>query len=149
MKSVRFVVAGILIALSAIVAANALPAVQWQPLQGSIGQGSGSRWRASWMDLSSVRDFHRGDRLRVRVQGTAERVLVRLLPKDASSDLPAGLVGSVMRVPPGGVLDVPLAENHPSVKQISVHSGLEAFGQALNSTDGGAAIVSVEMASAN
>ncbi len=54
-----------------------------------------------------------------------------------------------MRVPPGGVLEVPLAENHPSVKQISVHSGLEAFGQALNSTDGGAAIVSIEMASAN
>lgn len=70
-------------------------------LEGSIDQASGANWQSSYMDLKPPRDFKQGDRLKIKLQGTAEWVLVRLLPDGAKPDRPTGLIGEKMRVPPG------------------------------------------------
>lgn len=115
------------------------------PLQGSIDQASGPNWQSTYMDLDPPRDFKRGERLQIKLQGTAEWVRVRLLPHDAKPEKPSGLIGGKMRVPPGGVLEVVLQKDHPKVKQVSVHAGKEAWGELLNPKGGGAEIVSINV----
>lgn len=72
-----------------------------EPLQGSIDQASGTNWQSSYMDLTRPRDFKKGERLSIKLSGTAEWVLVRLLPQDGNASQPTGLVGAKMRVPRG------------------------------------------------
>ena len=131
----------ILTTISVLVYASAYA----EPLQGSIDQASGTNWQSSYMDLNSPRDFKRGERLRIKLQGTAEWVLVRLLPQDGKADKPTGLVGEKMRVPPGGELEVTLQTDHPKVKQVSVHAGKEAWGKLLGTKNGDAQIVSIHV----
>jgi hypothetical protein len=57
-------------------------------LDGEIG--SSSQWGSGWLNLASPRDFVKGDRLRLRVGGTAEKILVRLLAKGMSPDSSLG-----------------------------------------------------------
>ena len=115
------------------------------PLHGSIDQASGTNWQSAYIDLNPPRDFKQGERLRIKLQGTAEWVRVRLLPQDARPDKPTGLLGGKMRVPPGGVIEVVLQKDHPKVKQVSVHAGKEAWGELLNPKGGEVEIVSIDI----
>jgi hypothetical protein len=128
-----------------IIAALLYASAYAEPLQGSIDKASGAKWQSSYMDLNSPRDFKKGERLKIKLQGTAEWVLVRLLPQDASPEQPTGLVGEKMRVPPGGEIEVTLQTNHPKVKQVSVHAGQEAWGKLLGAKNGNAYIVSINV----
>src|SRR5271157_126084 len=114
------------------------------PLHGSIGKASGPNWQSAYMDLDPPRDFKRGERLQIKLQGTAEWVRVRLLPHDAKPEQPTGLIGEKMRVPPGGVLEVVLQKDYPRVKQVSVHAGKEAWGELIDAKGGEAIIVSID-----
>ena len=116
-----------------------------EPLKGNIGQAGGPNWQSAWMDITPPRDFRKGEVLQVKVQGRAEWVRVRLLPDGEMPTSPAGLLDSKMRVPAGGVITIKLQRDYPAVKQISVHSGQEAWGEAMNSQNSDAKIVSVDV----
>lgn len=104
---------------------------------GIVDQASGAKWQSAYMDLDPPRDFKKGDRLVIRVEGSAEWVKLRLLPQGGSPSQPTGVLGSKIKIPPGGKLEVTLPEDRPMVKQISVHAGKEAWGQVINPTGGG------------
>ena len=77
-------------------------------LTGTLGEVSGSNWQSAYMDLKPVRDFNKGDRILVRVEGAAEWVKVRLLPETGNPAQPTGIVGPKIKVPAGGELEITL-----------------------------------------
>jgi hypothetical protein len=97
------------------------------------------------MDLDPPRDFKRGERLKIKLHGTAEWVLVRLLPRDAKADRPTGLIDEKRRIPPGGEVEVTLQTDHLQVRQVSVHAGKEAWGKSLNTKNDEVQIVSIDV----
>ncbi len=90
--------------------------------------GVSSRWGSAWLDLGTVTEFFRGDRLRLTIGGTAEQVLVRLLPRGSSPDKPVGILPETYSVPPNRILEVLLNSNHSGITQISVHGGPNPWG---------------------
>jgi hypothetical protein len=105
-------------------------------IAGKPDQSAGSGWQSAYMDLDPPKDFKKGDRLVIRVEGSAEFVKLRLLPQTGNPSQPTGVLGAKMKVPPGGKIEVTLAEAHPQVKQISVHAGREAWGEVINPNGG-------------
>lgn len=113
-----------------------------QLLQGSIGVSS--EYMCGWLDLASVTDFYRGETLKLRIGGSAKRILLRLLPQNIDPNSRSGIVGGPLVVPEGGQVVVMLEENHSSVKQISVHGGPNPFGlYPLGGGNGPATLISV------
>ncbi len=98
------------------------------PLEGTIGKYSGRRWSSAALDLNSVMDFSRGDRLELQVGGSATTVLVRLLPRGADPNLRIGVVGGTRAVPKSRRVVVHLDSDRNRIEQISVHGGAEAWG---------------------
>ena len=114
-------------------------------LAGKPDQASGSNWQSAYMDLDPVRDFKKGDRIVIRVEGSAEWVKVRLLPQSGNPSQPTGIVGSKMKVPAGGKLVTTLREDRPRITQISVHAGKEAWGEVLNPKGGEIRILGIDV----
>lgn len=126
-----------------VLASSTMLGARAQSLAGPID--SSSRWGSGWMDLAPPVDFQKGEKLKVQVGGTAKKVLVRLLPASASADSEAGVLGGAMDVPETRMLEVPLAQPHKQIKQISVHGGPNPWGKfPLGGGNGSATIVSVE-----
>jgi len=107
-----------------------------EEIAGRADQASGAGWQSAYMDLDPPRDFKKGDRLVIRVEGSAEYVKVRLLPQAGNPSQPTGVVGGKMKVPPGGKIELTLNEVRPKVKQVSVHAGREAWGELINPNGG-------------
>lgn len=114
-------------------------------IPGTPDQASGSNWQSAYMDLHPARDFKKGDRLVIRVEGSAEWVKVRLLPQNANPAQPTGIVGPKMKVPAGGRLVITLREDRLRVAQISVHAGKEAWGELLNPKGGDIRILGIDV----
>ena len=114
------------------------------PLVGKIGTASGDRWQSSWLDLKPTVSFVKGDELRITVEGNAENLIVRLLPRASHADSSDGIEGNVRNVPADGIIEVTLERNHPNVKQISIHAGKEAWGTPLGGNNGTARVVAVD-----
>jgi len=135
--------------LVVLIAAVALMLVQRTAfgveLAGTPDQSAGSNWQSAYMDLDPIRDFKKGDRIVIRVEGSAEWVKVRLLPKNGNPSQPTGIVGSKLKVPAGGKLVVDLAEDRPRVRQISVHAGKEAWGEVLNPNGGEIKVLGIDV----
>lgn len=129
-----------LVAAGTIVFASAFA----ETLAGQPGSGSGAGWQASWIDLKPNQSFKQGETLRVRVEGTAENFLFRLLPATSQPSSSDGIEGPIRKLPKSGSLDIKLERDHPNVKQISAHGGPEAWGKALGPNNGSVSIVSVE-----
>ena len=125
--------------------AFAVAAVHAQTIAGKIGSASGSSWQSSWLDLTTPTSFRKGDKLVVTVEGTAENVLVRLLPaKDKERpDSPIGIEGRARKVPADKKLEVTLERDHPDVGQVSVHGGASAWSTPLGAKNGSVTIVSI------
>src|ERR1035441_6711510 len=88
----------------------ALPgAVSAQTLAGATG--SSSQWGSGWLVLASPVDFARGEHLKLLIGGSADKILVRLLPKGASPDTPVGIIGGVVNVPKSRIVEVTLPED--------------------------------------
>jgi hypothetical protein len=115
-----------------------------ETVAGQPGSGSGPGWQASWLDLKPNQSFKQGETLRVRVEGTAENFLFRLLPATSPPSSSDGIEGPIRKVPKSGSLDIKLERDHPNVKQVSAHAGPEAWGKALGPNNGSISIVSVE-----
>lgn len=97
-----------------------------RPLAGEIG--SSSHWGSGWLDLATVTDFAAGDVLRLRIGGTASKVLVRLLPEGKFPDSTVGIVGGAVTVPENRIVEVVLDEDRKGIIQISVHGGPNPWG---------------------
>lgn len=115
-----------------------------ETLSGQTGSGSGAGWQASWLDLKPPLSFKKGETLRIKVEGTAENFMLRLLPANSQPSSSDGVEGQVRKVPASGTLDVKLERDHPTVKQISIHAGPEAWGKPLGANNGNVNLISVE-----
>ena len=115
-----------------------------EPLNGSRGSASGPGWQSSWLDLHSPTSFRSGEKLRLSVSGTAENIVVRLLPNGAPPSGSAGIEGGRRTMPVDGILEIELSRSHPDVVQISVHGGRSAWDYALGANNGSVNLVSVE-----
>jgi hypothetical protein len=91
--------------------------------------GSSSRWGSGWLDLATVTDFAAGDRLKLTIGGTAEKILVRLLAKGQSPDSSSGIIGGAVSVRQNRVVEVELQTDRTKIIQISVHGGSNPWGR--------------------
>lgn len=112
-------------------------------LDGKIG--SHSEWGSGWLNLATLTDFVNGDRLRLRIGGTAARILVRLLPNGISSDSQQGLIGGVITVPSNRIIEIRLETDHKGIIQISVHGGPKPWTISLGPNNGPATLEAAEL----
>jgi hypothetical protein len=116
----------------------------WHSLPGNVGYSS--HWDSGWLDLVKVTSFHEGDKLKLKIGGTATKIVVRLLEKGASPDEPVGIDGGIVDVPKSKVVEIALQDDHTDVTQISVHGGINPFGlYPLGGGNGPAALLSAEL----
>ena len=113
-----------------------------ETLSGTLG--SSSDYGSGWIDLNRITDFKRGDKLKIKVGGTARTVRIRLLPKGKDPNRPIGLIGGAIEVPINRLIEIELADDHSGVEQISVHGGPKAWSHKLGQDNGPAEIDSVE-----
>ena len=117
------------------------PVASAQPLAGPIGLSS--QWGSGWLDLATPTDFRKGDRLRLKIGGTADKIVVRLLPKGNSPDSPVGVIGGAITVPPNRIVEVSLKSDKKGIIQISVHGGPNPWGRYPLGRGNGAAALKV------
>lgn len=115
-----------------------------EQLTGKIGSASGPDWQSSWIDLTKAANFQRGEKLKITLRGSAENIVVRLLPSGAHPSSSDGIVGEVWKMPKDGILQVQLPEERRNVVQISVHGGQKAWDISLGSRNGPVTLVGVE-----
>jgi hypothetical protein len=117
-----------------------------EPLSGRTG--SSAQWNSGWIDLTQIRDFSRGQKLKLRVGGTARKVVIKLLSRDDSPDDAVGIDGGVRDVPKSRVLEVTLEQDHHQVRQISIHGGPNPWNRyPMGGGNGPATLESVELVS--
>ncbi|RLB91598.1 MAG: hypothetical protein DRH50_10840 [Deltaproteobacteria bacterium] len=103
--------------------------------------GSSSRWGSGWLDLATPTNFAKGDRLRLQIGGTANKILVRLLAKGISPETSAGMLGGAITVPENRVVEVALDTDRKGIIQISVHGGPNPWGKFPLGGDNGPATI--------
>lgn len=131
---------GSLVMLTHLVLSGAVSA---ETLAGATG--SSSQWGSGWLDFAPPVDFTKGERLRLLIGGTANKILVRLLPKGASPDTSTGIVGGAFDVPKSRIVEVTLPQDRKQIVQISVHGGPNPWGKfPLGGGNGPATIESAE-----
>ena len=115
-----------------------------EPLRGHIG--AASVWKSGWLDLDPPVDFRSGDIIRLKIGGTAERIIVRFLTVGESPGDPVGIEGGALPVQGADrTVDLTLKGDHPQTKQISVHGGSNPWGlYPLGENNGPATILSAE-----
>ena len=111
---------------------------------GTTGSAAGDGWQSSWLDIKPPVTFKKGEVVRIRVDGDAENVLVRLLPAASEPSSADGIEGNIRKVPASKIVEVKLERDHPSVKQISVHAGKKAWTTRLGGNNGTVMVVSVD-----
>ncbi len=111
-------------------------------LHGSLGRSS--KWGVGWLDLDSPIDFEPGDKLRLIIGGSANTVLVRLLPKNHFPDRPVGIVSKSTEVPSDRIVEIDLIQSYRQIIQISVHGGEQAWHYSLGYDNGPAILESAE-----
>lgn len=114
-----------------------------EPLKGRIG--SSEQWGSGWIDLDKMADLKQGDKLKLQIGGTADKIVVRFLSKGESPDDPVGIDGGILKVPENRVVQVILEDDHENVVQISVHGGPKPWKlYSLGGGNGPATILSAE-----
>ncbi|MFZ0889549.1 MAG: hypothetical protein WA005_13930 [Candidatus Binataceae bacterium] len=115
-----------------------------ETLTGNVGWSY--QWGSAWLDLNKPTDFKRGDTIRLKIGGTANKVIVRFLAEGQAPDDPVGIEGGALPIQRGErTVDVTLQEDHLRTTQISVHGGINPWGlYPLGETNGPATILSAE-----
>ena len=98
-----------------------------------------------WLDINTLTDFIRGDRLRLRIGGTAAKILVRLLPNGIPPTSQQGLIGGAITVPNSRIVEIPLETNYRGIIQISVHGGPKPWNIPLGPNNGPATLEAAEL----
>jgi hypothetical protein len=108
--------------------------------------GSSLQWGSGWLDLATVTDFAAGDLLRLHIGGTADRILVRLLPEGKFPDSSDGIIGGAVTVPENRIVEVVLDKDRKGIIQISVHGGPNPWGKfPLGGGNGPATLLAAEL----
>jgi len=108
--------------------------------------GVSSRWGSGWLDLATITDFLKGDKLRLKIGGTAAKILVRLRPKGVSPESPQGIIDGVITVPKNRIVEILLMTDQKGIVQISVHGGPNPWGlYPLGASNGPATLEAVEL----
>ncbi len=90
--------------------------------------GASPKWGSGWLDLSKVQKFHKGDKLRLKIGGSAGMILVRVLRQGEDPSQPVGIVGDPVKVPSNKIVEVTLDQDVSHVVHISVHGKANPFG---------------------
>jgi hypothetical protein len=116
------------------------------PVPGTTGSAAGAEceWQSSWLDIKPPLTFKKGEVLRIKVDGDAENVLVRLLPSTSHPSSSDGIEGNVRKVPADKIVEVKLERDHPDVKQISVHACKKAWTTPLGGNNGTVIVVNID-----
>jgi hypothetical protein len=112
-----------------------------QPLHGHFGWSA--HWGSGWIDLDTPVDFRQGEKIELRVGGTATKVLVRFLRKGDGPEDPNGIDGGIVDVQKDRTIVLTLEDEHPSTIQISVHGGAHPWQYDLGGGNGPATLESV------
>lgn len=112
-------------------------------LMGEIG--SSPRWGSGWLDLSVPTDFLNGDRIQIKVGGSATKVLFRLLSRGQSPGTSAGRIGGTITVPEDRIIEVTLKYDRKEIIQVSVHGGPNPWNIPLGGGNGSATIEEAEV----
>ena len=108
--------------------------------------GSSPQWGSGWLNLSTPMNFTAGDTLRLKIGGTAKKVLVRLLPEGKFPDSSEGIIGNAISVPENRTIKIALKDNRYNIIQISVHGGPNPWGKfPLGGDNGPATLESVSL----
>jgi HEAT repeat protein len=121
------------------------PAVQHvQELPGRFGVSL--EHGSSWLDLPSPIDFKKGNRLKLILEGSARKILIRFLPQGKDPNQPVGIASNrPFEVPAdSSILVLTLEEDHQRTSQISVHGGPIPWGLPLGEGNGPVALLKVE-----
>ena len=114
-----------------------------EPLQGNVGVSP--QWGSGWIALARVTDFKQGDKLRLRIGGSATKIVIRFLAAGIDSNTPSGIDGDIIEVPQSRNVEIILKEDHKNVEQISVHGGPNPWGLfPLGAQNGPAMLLSAE-----
>jgi hypothetical protein len=114
-----------------------------EPLKGKVDWSEDSR--SGWIELDKMTDFKKGDKLKLHIGGTAEKILVRFVAKGEDPKGAAGIDGGIIKVPESRVVQVILESDHEHILQISVHGGSEPWRlYSLGAGNGPAKLVSAE-----
>ncbi len=116
-----------------------------ESLTGRVGVSS--QYGSGWIDLKPIKRFKAGDKLRLKIGGTAQKIVVRLLPEGGDPNDPVGVVETDLAVPRGRVVTVTLKEDHPMTMQISVHGGPKPWTYSLGENNGPATLEKAERVS--
>jgi hypothetical protein len=114
-------------------------------IDGGVDSFGGNLWHSSYMNLTTPRDFVKGEQLKITLRGNARWVYVRLLPVGANATVPIGIIEKRIHVPQNRVISVSLENTHKNIRQVSVHSGRQAFGKGISLFNDNADIVSIDV----
>jgi hypothetical protein len=114
-------------------------------INGGVDSFGGNLWHSSYMNLTTPRDFVKGEQLKITLRGNARWVYVRLLPVGANATVPIGIIEKRIHVPQNRVISVSLESTHKNIRQVSVHSGRQAFGKGISLFNDNADIVSIDV----
>jgi len=100
-----------------------------------------SSWGSGWLDLDTPTDFGKGDVLRLSIGGTAQKVLVRLLPQGQPTGSSTGILRETISVPKNRVVEITISSDRKDIIQISVHGGSNPWGKFSLGWDNGSATI--------
>lgn len=95
----------------------------------SVLTGKSKKHGSGWITFNHPKDLKAGSKLELFIGGSAEKVIVRLLPEGKSPDFPVGVLPEIFVVPDNRLLSVVLKENHAAVTHVSVHGGPNPWGK--------------------
>jgi hypothetical protein len=114
---------------------------KWTRIRGKIGQSK--RWGSGWLDLSKPGQFLDESELRIKVGGSADCIVVRLLAEGMSPELDVGIIDE-LQVPADRVAELKFSDDHENVVQVSVH-GAYAWAEYCSPANGPATMIWAEV----
>jgi len=111
---------------------------------GGVNSLGGIIWYSSYMEFTTPRNFSAGEQLKITLQGEAKWVYVRLLREGSDATIPTGIINKRIHVPPNGEITVQIEKSQQNIRQISVHSGRQAFGRGIALFNGKTDIISID-----
>lgn len=122
----------------------------YEEIEGTLG--SSDDWGSGWIDLRDNRNFEKGQKIVLKVGGTAENIVVRFLPVGTNPGSPRMILKSgsppspIIEINDSRLVEITINKDYTSIQQISVHGGPKVFGiYDLGEDNGSATLVSVSM----
>lgn len=85
-------------------------------------------WKSAWIDVTPPMELPSGTKVRVKVGGTAQRMILRVLRVGDDENTLIGVTGDIIDIPENREVEVTLDNTFSNVRQISVHGGSNPFG---------------------